>query len=730
MSPLSLLDCPKEVQLGIAEFLSQADLANLSMACRALHRLAEPLVYSSVKFMWTRELYPPITQLLQLLRTLLERSDLRPLIRNAEFGGFGYVDRFASEPDPPLTIPALPVSQLSANLERAGVSQLVANDWKSEVQSGASEAVVAVIVSLLPNVERLCLSANWTNDTKFLGLMLRAALCDRPQHKENTDLPSFTSLKHVSLEMMIDEDRLLDPSNTADALALFYLPNIETLSVSIDNPTNFSWPSPSPPSPTSLQSLEIFRLRESRIAPILSSTTNLKKLRYNWLYRSDLDDEVSTDVVMLDTMANALLEVKDSLEELEIIAERALATTRGEIELPDVTFQGSMNKLRGMHRLRTLRVPWALLTGMHGASTGPGHLGAAVPDNIEHLALYCGFMQQEDYEYEGDHDQLMIDSFEEELESVPGAIKSRHDDGKHVLAVDFTTFKTSDLQDCIHPTNDGYKIMSDYWYSFIHQIPSSWIKKPVGPDPDIPAPDWGKSPIQVTSKKTVADAAEYATGGEDKYVKCNGNPWYKGTGKNAQGNVGKNGDWKYHKNWVSEVQVAEGLGLDNRYVRLHDTNGDGKADYAWIHPKTGEITCWLNNLPKPWSKAGNSNGIIGSGAGPAKTIYLAVSLFTKSMTNVTDGIQDMNGDGMDDYLVVDPDKSKKKHRITVVRNVDSQDDGWYVLEKPLDRDWACGYCFDPKTHVAPRGSNANPKMPSSLLGWSLSTSCMAIRAFI
>ncbi|RKK86150.1 hypothetical protein BFJ69_g1103 [Fusarium oxysporum] len=137
---------------------------------------------------------------------------------------------------------------------------------------------------------------------------------------------------------------------------------------------------------------------------------------------------------------------------------------------------------------------------------------------------------------------------------IPGVVKSRHDDGKHVLAVDFTTFKTSDLQDCIHPTNDGYKLMGDYWYSFIHQIPASWIKKPVGPDPNggdgtnggidkyIPAPDWEKSPIQVTSKKTVAGAAKYTTGGEDKYVTCNGNPWYKGTGKIAQGGVGKNGD--------------------------------------------------------------------------------------------------------------------------------------------------------------------------------------------
>ncbi|KAM0360431.1 hypothetical protein ACHAP4_002508 [Fusarium culmorum] len=64
-------------------------------------------------------------------------------------------------------------------------------------------------------------------------------------------------------------------------------------------------------------------------------------------------------------------------------------------------------------------------------------------------------------------------------------------------------------------------------------------------------------------------------------------------------------------------------------------------DYVWIHPKTGEITCWLNNLPKP------------CGVGPAKTIYLA----------------------MDDYLVVDPDNGS----VRVWWNYgpdDSWDNGW------------------------------------------------------
>ncbi|KAJ4208903.1 hypothetical protein NW759_013504 [Fusarium solani] len=104
-------------------------------------------------------------------------------------------------------------------------------------------------------------------------------------------------------------------------------------------------------------------------------------------------------------------------------------------------------------------------------------------------------------------------------------------------------------------------------------------------------------------------------------------------------------------------------------------NGDGKADYVWIHPKTGEIGCWLNNLPKPWSPAGNNNSIIGSGVGPAKTIFLA----------------DMNGDGMDDYLVVDPDNGSVQV--------------WWNYGP--DDDWVNGWGFVPGGQIASGVPHAN-----------------------
>ena len=194
---------------------------------------------------------------------------------------------------------------------------------------------------------------------------------------------------------------------------------------------------------------------------------------------------------------------------------------------------------------------------------------------------------------------------------IPGVVKGRRDNGKHVFAVDFTSFGTNMLQDCIHPTNDGYKLMGDYWYDFITQIPKKWISNPEGDSPagdgssqsnggidkDIPDPDWGVSPVQETSKAQIAILAMQALGGG--YDTCKANPHWLGTGKLALGNVGHNGDWKYHKDWQEAGKVAAGLGLDSRYVRyvkvcvlvdiftradrsmqchrLHDMNGDGKA---------------------------------------------------------------------------------------------------------------------------------------------------------
>jgi hypothetical protein len=162
-------------------------------------------------------------------------------------------------------------------------------------------------------------------------------------------------------------------------------------------------------------------------------------------------------------------------------------------------------------------------------------------------------------------------------------IQMVHDDfwksGEHVLAVDFSFLPVDQLRDCIHPTNDGYRYMGRIWYDFVSQIPSDWISPPVGPEPDhssgdvnanggvdqnIPAPDFGTSPLQVTSYQVIKAAFDAAQNGGSKT--CTSGPHWYPTGKIATG-LGHTGAWHYYQNWNEAGRVATGIGRDRRYVR-------------------------------------------------------------------------------------------------------------------------------------------------------------------
>ncbi|KAJ3467994.1 hypothetical protein MRS44_005558 [Fusarium solani] len=231
------------------------------------------------------------------------------------------------------------------------------------------------------------------------------------------------------------------------------------------------------------------------------------------------------------------------------------------------------------------------------------------------------------------------------VDLIPGVVKKRAALGHHVVAVDFTGFPLSDLYDCLHPTPDGYNKMGDYWFDFLSQIPRSWITKPVGPDPDpsgagsdknggvatdIPGPDYG-NPIAVTSKERIREAYEITMKGDQS--RCKSRPTWQSAGKIAMG-VGKNGPWKFTENWGKAGKVFDGIGRSASNVRFHDMDGDGKAD-----PDTGRLECYLNNLPDGFVKAGSHpKGVIAAGTAAAERVYIA----------------DLDADGLEDYLVVDP----------------------------------------------------------------------------
>jgi hypothetical protein len=440
MEQLSLLDCPQEVLLKIAGFLPQNELANLCITSWSLRNVAQPLIYSTVQILWVREYHPPIAQALRFLRTLLERPELCNHVWSLEFDGDGHLDcddppEPDETPEPP-DVPVLPLDRLVKIIKRTGVSQTSADSWISKVlyfeaytylnvpenhqlhtiskaQKEWADGTMALLLALLPGLSRFSASINWSGEISTLGAVFRLSLRPTTGDPSHCSFPNLQSLKDVSIASTLETDANLDPENTAEALSIFYLPNIRSLSVSIDNPVHFTWPGPLPPNPAFLTSLEIHRLRECHLAPILSATKGLKWLRYNWFYRPDLDQDVSADTVMLDTMVKAFLEVSETLEELQITAQVQPALSQGEYEKPEVTFQESLIQLSRMSRLKKLQVPWTFLIGSGTLFTAK-QIGPALPVTLHHLTLTCELMEDQESE---NRDEAMVLALEREFES-------------------------------------------------------------------------------------------------------------------------------------------------------------------------------------------------------------------------------------------------------------------------------------------------------------------------
>ena len=414
MAAISFASLPKEIWLDIGQVMPQTDLLVLSLVNKALRDVAQSHLYASIKLKWNQQCNPPI---MLLLRSLLERPDLACWIRSLRLEGSWFVRAqggIAPHPNRLPNVIALPANEVSAAVNSVGTSSDTAQAWIEMLQSGNADASVALLISLLPRLSSLLICRNWGRESRFFGALFRAAL--RNKDRNEGRLPSFGLLNCVSLWPRLDHDGHRHPENTHAALALFYLPTIERLSVSIDNPIQFSWPFPTPPNPSSLTCLRLYRIRECRLEPLLSALGNLQKLYYKWFYQEDIDVEVSEAILRLDVMAAAIVKCSKTLMTLEIESETQPATSMGMYEPPDVDLQGSLQEFSRLHKLQTLQVPWVFLMGMEKTLPN-GRIAMVLPLHLEHLTLTGDLGNSEYYEWE---DESIIRAIESELES--GAI--------------------------------------------------------------------------------------------------------------------------------------------------------------------------------------------------------------------------------------------------------------------------------------------------------------------
>jgi hypothetical protein len=305
-----------ELWPGIVQCLSRADLCALCLVCKVVHALTGPILYGKVDLEWQ---WPPrqgqsnSSPLFSLVCTLHRRPDLRTLIKQVRLRGQrpGYINTIVL-PHP---------GQVEDAMAFIHSTSLPSQDtFARELSTGNMDAWAAALLAQLPSVRVISVEPHFAI-TSLMGLVLRTGMLGEPG--QGSPLPSFSRLEDVSWDTMADWKLYSQHEPPIqDALLLFYLPTIRTLSVKIASPAQFSWPTPHVPTPSMLTRLRLANIREGLLGHILAVTSNLQSLHWLWYYRKDLSrwTEFVRDVIDLDQIAKDLSHVKNTLSELVITA--------------------------------------------------------------------------------------------------------------------------------------------------------------------------------------------------------------------------------------------------------------------------------------------------------------------------------------------------------------------------------------------------------------------------
>ncbi|KAL4751321.1 hypothetical protein BDW72DRAFT_212801 [Aspergillus terricola var. indicus] len=378
-----LATCPPDILYLVFKLLSPADYYSLSLVNKGFHIITEPFLYSRIHGTWRVDVEPSSPpRLPQLLRTLLSRPQLATHITTV------HLDGYRDDPNKfrwklstfCVSDGELDLDDAVAFIHRTKVpcSEL----WIQEVRSGSIDALVAILLAQLPNLKHLYMARDFTRQSTLLGMVLRLVLC-QPERRYN--LPGLQHLQDVSYIIPDGEDGTRDrkKKNTADILPFLYLPNLEHLSASIENPAQLSWPAPHKPLAAKLMSLELTHVREHYLAELLSVTPSLRALEWHWYYDNGVKDQFITPIIHIDYLVAALSSVKHTLMDLVITAHCDIGG--GDVIFPAVKLEGPLDALVDFTSLRRLQVPWAFLVGF--AVDTARRLQDVVPRNLEHLII-------------------------------------------------------------------------------------------------------------------------------------------------------------------------------------------------------------------------------------------------------------------------------------------------------------------------------------------------------
>ncbi|MFC7385214.1 FG-GAP-like repeat-containing protein [Sphaerisporangium rhizosphaerae] len=219
-------------------------------------------------------------------------------------------------------------------------------------------------------------------------------------------------------------------------------------------------------------------------------------------------------------------------------------------------------------------------------------------------------------------------------------------EGRRVRLVGMGAVTSADMNDSLHPNANGYRKMAEAFHRAIRlAIDDRVIADPVpggpwscGPAPGGPPENSGPEPAS-PGWNPIGEAAS-GVGAPSDHVRLadmdgDGLEDYLVVQDEGQVRAWLNNGAAAGKGWTWKGEIATGVGYPRDQIRFADMNGDGLDDYLVVQDQ-GQVRAWLNNgaaAGKGWTWKGE----IATGVGyPRDQIRFA----------------DMNGDGLDDYLVV------------------------------------------------------------------------------
>lgn len=358
----------------------------MSSVCKALHQLAEPWLYSRFEWDWSKgDWWIRRPQIILLIRSILSNPQLATHMETLIIGR-----RLTFLNPEDIEIHGFIFAQFDLKefilfIEKTNL--IYGNLWIQKLRSGKGDAFIALLLSQLSNLKYLNMSSDFGVKNQVVGMVLQSAIYESTNH----GLPCSQRLREVRLY----SDYFSTINNTRNnegALSFFYLLNIQHLSTSIDDSFAFAWPKHKP-STSTLTSLNLGYIRERDLGKILSATTALKTLRWQWIRTEDYEipeSRIVSPIVDFDLIIEALSHVRNTLEDLSTFA----GFFQVEMFLPSnyLAAKGSFKEISTFNSLKRLEISLSFLMGL--SPTQMFRFEDFVPRHVEVLILTeCPLLQ-------------------------------------------------------------------------------------------------------------------------------------------------------------------------------------------------------------------------------------------------------------------------------------------------------------------------------------------------